>query len=86
METQTLHRQLKSKTNSRDSERAVIGGLLFEPCLDEVLGTGLISSDFSDKSLGLLFDYIKEMADEDEHIGPSERRRYQMSLHSWEEG
>lgn len=68
METQTLHRQLKSKTNSRDSERAVIGGLLFEPCLDEVLGTGLISSDFSDKSLGLLFDYIKEMADEDEHI------------------
>ena len=58
MKTQTLHRQLKSKTDSRDSEKAVIGGLLFEPCLDEVLGTGLISSDFSDKNLGLLFDYI----------------------------
>jgi replicative DNA helicase len=68
MKTQTLHRQLKSKTDSRDSERAVIGGLLFEPCLDEVLGTGLISSDFSDKNLGLLFDYIKEMVDEDEHV------------------
>ena len=68
MKTQTLHRQLKSKTDSRDSERAVIGGLLFEPCLDEVLGTGLISSDFSDKNLGLLFDYIKEMTDEDEHV------------------
>ena len=66
MKTQTLHRQLKSKTDSRDSEKAVIGGLLFEPCLDEVLGTGLISSDFSDKNLGLLFDYIKEMVDEDE--------------------
>ena len=68
MKTQTLHRQLKSKTDSRDSEKAVIGGLLFEPCLDEVLGTGLISSDFSDKNLGLLFDYIKEMVDEDEHV------------------
>ena len=68
MKTQTLHRQLKSKTDSRDSERAVIGGLLFEPCLDEALGTGLISSDFSDKNLGLLFDYIKEMTDEDEHV------------------
>ena len=68
MKTQTLHRQLKSKTDSKDSERAVIGGLLFEPCLDEVLGTGLISSDFSDKNLGLLFDYIKEMVDEDEHV------------------
>jgi len=68
MKKQTLHRELKSKTDSRDSERAVIGGLLFEPCLDEVLGTGLISSDFSDKNLGLLFDYIKEMVDEDEHV------------------
>ena len=68
MKKQTLHRELKSKTDSKDSERAVIGGLLFEPCLDEVLGTGLISSDFSDKNLGLLFDYIKEMVDEDEHV------------------
>ena len=54
--------------NSLDSEEAVIGGLLIDAKVKLVMATGLTSSDFSNKNLGILFDYIIEMNDEDEHI------------------
>ena len=77
MQNITLHRQLKSKKDSTDSERAVVGGLLIDPtCIDEVAGTGLITSDFNGKELGLLYQYILDMLDEDEKVDP-------LSLRNW---
>lgn len=77
MQNITLHRQLKSKKDSTDSERAVIGGLLIDPtCIDEVAGTGLITTDFNGKELGLLYQYILDMLDEDEKVDP-------LSLRNW---
>lgn len=77
MQNITLHRQLKSKKDSTDSERAVIGGLLIDPtCIDEVAGTGLITTDFNSKELGLLYQYILDMLDEDEKVDP-------LSLRNW---
>ena len=40
-----IYRELKETFDSIDSERSVIGGLLIEPCLDRVLGTGLVYDD-----------------------------------------
>ena len=77
MQNITLHRQLKSKKDSTDSERAVIGGLLIDPtCIDEVSGTGLITTDFNSKELGFLYQYILDMLDEDEKVDP-------LSLRNW---
>jgi len=77
MQNQVLRRELKSKTDSTDSERAVIGGLLLDPtCIDEVAGTGLIASDFNNDELGLLYMYILDMLDEDEKVDP-------LSLRNW---
>lgn len=77
MQNITLHRQLKSKKDSTDSERAVVGGLLIDPtCIDEVAGTGLITTDFNSKELGLLYQYILDMLDEDEKVDP-------LSLRNW---
>ena len=66
----TLFRELKNKTNSIDSERAVVGGLLIEPCLDVVLGTGLIADDFSDQMLKTSFEYIIAMTNEGAKVDP----------------
>jgi replicative DNA helicase len=77
MQNQVLRRELKSKTDSTDSERAVIGGLLLDPtCIDEVAGTGLLASDFNNDELGLLYMYILDMLDEDEKVDP-------LSLRNW---
>ena len=43
----TIYKQLKETFDSLDSERSVVGGLLIDPCLDRVLGTGLVYDDFS---------------------------------------
>jgi hypothetical protein len=42
----TIYKELKKTFDSIDSERSVVGGLLIDPCLDRVLGTGLVSNDF----------------------------------------
>ena len=59
----TIYRELKNKSDSLDSERSVVGGLLLDPCLDRVLGTGLVSDDFSNDKLGYIFDCIIELVD-----------------------
>ena len=56
--------------NSIDAEQSVIGGLLINPVISTVRATGLISSDFSDKNLGILFDYLVAMDNEEAHIDP----------------
>jgi replicative DNA helicase len=56
--------------NSSDAEQSVIGGLLINPVISTVRATGLISSDFSDKNLGILFDYLVAMDNEEAHIDP----------------
>jgi len=56
--------------NSIDAEQSVIGGLLINPVIPRVRATGLISSDFSDKNLGILFDYLVAMDNEEAHIDP----------------
>ena len=53
-----IYRELKETFDSLDSERSVIGGLLIEPCLDRVLGTGLVYDDFSDDKLRYIYSVI----------------------------
>ena len=77
MQNLILRRELKNKKDSGDSERAVIGGLLIDStCIDEVGGTGLLSSDFSSKEYGLLYQYILDMVDEDEKVDPLNLRNW----------
>ena len=59
----TIYRELKNKSDSLDSERSVVGGLLLDPCLDRVLGTGLVSDDFSNDKLRYIFGCIIELVD-----------------------
>ena len=47
--------------NSLDSERAVVGGLLLEPCVHRVAATRLTEEDFSDEKLGYTFRCINNM-------------------------
>jgi len=47
--------------NSRDSEEAVVGGLLLEPSVDKILLTRLTPEDFSDDKLSYIFMSILEM-------------------------
>lgn len=47
--------------NSLDSEKAVIGGLLIEPCFDRVVSTRLTNEDFSNNRLGYIFTSMLEM-------------------------
>ena len=53
-----IYRELKETFDSLDSERSVIGGLLIEPCLDRVLGTGLVYDDFSNDKLRYIYSVI----------------------------
>ena len=53
-----IYRELKETFDSLDSERSVIGGLLIEPCLERVLGTGLVYDDFSDDKLRYIYSVI----------------------------
>ena len=41
--------------NSRDSEEAVVGGLLLDPCVDKVMATRLTESDFTSQKLRIYF-------------------------------
>ena len=50
--------------SSRDSELAVIGGLLVDPVVSKVLSTGLTPEDFSDKDLGSIYGSILKMHNE----------------------
>jgi len=68
--------------NSLDSEEAVIGGLLLEPKVKQVMATGLTSSDFSNKNLGTLYDYLIEMTDEEVNIDALTTRDYIDSQHN----
>ena len=54
----TIYKELKKTFDSLDAERSVIGGLLTEPCLDRVLGTGLVYDDFSDDKLRYIYSCI----------------------------
>ena len=54
--------------NSIDAEQTVVGGLLINPRVKEVLATGLLPSDFSDKNLGTLFQYLVDMDNENAEI------------------
>jgi len=47
--------------NSLDSEKAVIGGLLLDPCIDKIAATRLREEDFSDERLGYTFRCINDM-------------------------
>ena len=51
--------------NSLDSERAVVGGLLLEPCVHRVASTRLTEEDFSDEKLGYTFRCINNMYRDD---------------------
>ena len=51
--------------NSLDSERAVVGGLLLEPCVHRVAATRLTQEDFSDEKLGYTFRCINNMYRDD---------------------
>ena len=62
--------------NSIDAEQTVIGGLLIEPRIKNVLATGLMPSDFSDKKLGTLFEYLIKMDEQDAHIDTLTTRDY----------
>ena len=68
--------------NSLDSEEAVIGGLLLEPKVKQVMATGLTSSDFSNEGLGILYDYFIEMTDEKINIDALTTRDYIDSQHN----
>ena len=59
----TIYKELKKTYDSLDAERSVVGGLLIEPCLDRVLGTGLVSDDFSSDKLRYIFNCIVELID-----------------------
>jgi len=59
----TIYKELKKTFDSLDAERSVVGGLLTEPCLDRVLGTGLVSDDFSNDKLRYIFNCIIELID-----------------------
>jgi len=59
----TIYRELKKTFDSLDAERSVVGGLLLDPCLDRVLGTGLVSDDFSNDKLRYIFNCIIELID-----------------------
>lgn len=56
------------KYDSMDSQRAVVGGLLLDPCVDEVMQTGLVEEDFSNKKLGYVFRCILDMKKDDKAI------------------
>ena len=58
-----IYRELKETFDSIDSERSVVGGLLIDPCLDRVMGTGLVSDDFSNDKLRYIFNCIIELVD-----------------------
>ena len=58
-----IYRELKETFDSIDSERSVVGGLLIDPCLDRVMGTGLVSDDFSNDKLRYIFNCIIELID-----------------------
>ena len=58
-----IYRELKETFDSLDAERSVVGGLLIDPCLDRVLGTGLLSDDFSNDKLRYIFNCIIELID-----------------------
>ena len=60
----TIYKELKETFDSLDSERSVIGGLLLEPCLDRVLGTGLVYDDFSDDKLRYIYSVIIYMTNQ----------------------
>ena len=59
-----IYRELKETFDSLDSERSVIGGLLIEPCLDRVLGTGLVYDDFSNDKLRYIYSVIIYMTNQ----------------------
>ena len=59
----TIYKELKKTYDSLDAERSVVGGLLIEPCLDRVLGTGLVLDDFSSDKLRYIFNCIVELID-----------------------
>jgi len=59
----TIYKELKKIYSSLDAERSVVGGLLLDPCLDRVLGTGLVSDDFSSDKLRYIFNCIVELID-----------------------
>jgi len=59
----TIYKELKKTYSSLDAERSVVGGLLLDPCLDRVLGTGLVSDDFSSDKLRYIFNCIVELID-----------------------
>ena len=59
-----IYRELKETFDSIDSERSVIGGLLIEPCLDRVLGTGLVYDDFSNDKLRYIYSVIIYMTNQ----------------------
>ena len=60
----TIYKQLKETFDSLDAERSVIGGLLLQPCLDRVLGTGLVYDDFSDDKLRYIYSVIIYMTNQ----------------------
>ena len=51
--------------NSLDSEKAVVGGLLLEPCVHRVAATRLTEEDFSDEKLGYTYRCINTMYKDD---------------------
>ncbi len=74
---QTLYRELDNLTDSIDSEKAVIGGLLLDSsCVDEVAGSGLSPSDFSNKHLSILYQHILDMIDKNEPVDPLTLRHW----------
>ena len=60
----TIYKELKKTFDSLDAERSVIGGLLTEPCLDRVLGTGLVYDDFSNDKLRYIYSVIIYMTNQ----------------------
>jgi len=62
---------------SIDAERQVLGGILLDSTvLTQVNMTGLSDKDFSMTNLGLLFKYMREMQEEEEHIDPLHLRNW----------
>jgi replicative DNA helicase len=51
-----------------ESEESVVGGLMIDPVVDKVLATGLQSSDFSNQTLGKVFDEIVGMHNDKQKI------------------
>ena len=56
------------KYDSIDSERAVVGGLLLDPCVDKVMQTRLAEEDFSNEKLGYVFRCILHMKKDNKAI------------------